>query len=87
LLELWVRIGDGGEYESFGDDLDAAIGLLNECGAGQVTDWRQGGCDTVNFWGHDYISLYWGNSEANWESDLDDDERAAVGEQLSECYL
>lgn len=27
-VRLWVRMGDGGDYESYGDDFDAVASLL-----------------------------------------------------------
>ncbi len=60
-LTLWMRLGDAGDYESFGDDLDAAIGALQEAGSGPVLGRASSGIITERYRGNNYISLYWGD--------------------------
>ena len=89
-LLVWVRIGDMGEYESF-DSLDDALDYLNELSAGQVTGWVEGGMgvgiETVNYHGYDFVSLFWGDDDANLTAHLDADERMDVEEGLKEVYI
>ena len=89
--QLWVRVGDAGEYESFGDDLDAVLDWLNELRAGEVTGWVNHGIgvgvETVNYWGYDFVSFYWGDADANLVRELDSEERAAVEAGLEEAFI
>ena len=89
-LLVWVRIGDMGEYESF-NSLDDALEYLNELKAGEVTGWVYGGMgvgiETVNYWGYDFISLFWGDNGANLTAELDEEERATVEAGLEEAYI
>jgi len=70
---LWLRIGDCGEYEVM-DDLDDAIEYLNELCVGRITNWVKGGFETQNCSGKDYISIYYGDHEANHLADIGEDE-------------
>ncbi len=83
---LWIRVGDTGEYTSF-DDLNDAIGYLNELRVGTVTGWTQAGFETPNYHGEDYVSIYWGADDANHLADLDDDEQEIIESGLEESYL
>jgi len=87
---VWARVGDAGEYESFAS-LDVALDYLNELKAGQVTGWIDGGMgvgiETVNYHGYDFISLFWGDSDANLTAPLDADERIGVEEGLKEVFI
>jgi hypothetical protein len=89
-LLVWVRVGDAGEYEAF-DALDDALDYLNELKAGEVTGWVDGGVgvgiETVNYHGHDFISLFWGDDDANLTAHLDADERVEVEEGLEEVFI
>ena len=89
--QLWLRVGDAGDYENFGDDLAALLDYLNELRAGEVTGWVLGGIgvglETVNYWGYDFVSLFWGDSNANLIRALDDQERAAVEAGLEEAFI
>ena len=85
--QLWIRVGDCGEYETFGDDLDALVGVLNELRVGTIDHWRHGGIETVNYWGNDYVSLYWGDAAGNLVRDLNHAERAVVETELEEVYI
>lgn len=89
-LLVWVRVGDMGEYESF-DSLDDALDYLNELKAGEVTGWVDGGVgvgiETVNYHGYDFISLFWGDDDANLTASLDADERIEVEEGVEEVFI
>lgn len=87
---IWVRVGDTGEYESF-DSLNDALDYLNELSAGQVTRWVDGGMgvgiETVNYHGYDFISLFWGDDDADLTAHLNDAERAEVEAGLEEAFI
>jgi hypothetical protein len=89
-LLIWVRVGDCGEYESF-DGLEDAIDCMNELKAGQVTGWVEGGIgvgiETVNYHGYDFISIFWGDENADLTAHLDSDERMEVEEGLEEVFI
>ena len=82
---IWIRVGDMGDYQAF-DSLDEVVDYLSELGVGRVDHWRAAGVETVNYWGHDYISLYHGDTDANLVSDLLPDERALVEDALREYH-
>jgi hypothetical protein len=88
---LWVRVGDAGDYEHFGDDLLALIDYLNELQVGNVTSWIDAGpgvgFSTPNYHGLDFISLFWGDAQGNFCSALDGSERADVEASLEEAYI
>jgi hypothetical protein len=87
---LWIRVGDAGEYESL-DSLDDALDYLNELSVGQVDRWIDGGPGvgfaTPNYHGYDFISLFWGDDDANLIRALDGQERAAVEAGLEEAFI
>lgn len=85
---LWLRVGDCGEYEVM-SEIDAAIEYLNELGVGKITCWVKGGFETQNYRGQDYISLYYGDHEADHIADIgeDEDEPQEDHRQYVECNL
>jgi Ca2+-binding RTX toxin-like protein len=84
---IWLRVGDGGDYVSF-DSIDEAVDYLNELQVGKVDGWTHGGSGftTANYWGHDYISCYWGDEGAQLVSGILPQERAEF-DVLKESYL
>ena len=69
---LWLRVGDMGEYEDYGNDLAAVADALIQY---QVTTGREisrvkGGIEAPGFRGQNYISLYWGDKNSNHVRDL-----------------
>ena len=87
---VWVRVGDDGAYESF-DLLYDALEYLNALGVGGVTGWVVSpigvGVETVNYWGFDFISLFWGDEQANLIRELDGEERLIVESELIEVLI
>jgi hypothetical protein len=87
---LWIRVGDGGDYQSF-DGLDDALDYLNELSVGNVLDWvdhGQGvGFTTPNYHGSDFISCFWGDNDGNFLAALDDDEQCTLKAGLEEAYI
>jgi len=80
---LWVRVGDAGEYERY-DDLYDAIEYLNELRVGKITRWVQAGFETENYHGHDYVSIFYGDDDANHLCDIGENEE---GRYYIECNL
>ena len=88
------HLGEGGGCRGvriFGDDLAALLDYLNELNVGAVTGWIDAGPGvgfaTPNYHGYDFISLFWGDADANLIRPLDDAERAAVKAGLQEAYI
>jgi len=88
--QLWIRVGDCGDYEPC-NGLNDALAYLNELNVGEVTGWTNGPCavgfETSNFWGQDCISCYFGDADANLIRPLNAAERAAVEDGLKEAYI
>lgn len=82
MIGIWTRIGDLGEYEFFGNDLDALAERLAEERAGAVVAWRRGGLETDNYRGNNYASLYYGDADANFVRDVSMHERSALADLL-----
>lgn len=60
---LWMRLGDNAEYER--TSVDEVIAVLQELEVKAVEKCRQYGItDNEKFRGNNYISLFWGDSEA-----------------------
>jgi hypothetical protein len=89
-MQIWVRVGDAGDYQTW-DGLDDAIEYLNELNVGQVVGWIDSGpgvgVETVNYHGLDFISLYWGDKDANLTRSLNRSERSYVAMFLEEVYI
>lgn len=61
---LWVRIGDGGSYEKF-DDLESAAEHLAEYQVvAPLTRRDNYGVESPNHTGLNYISIFWGDKDA-----------------------
>ena len=45
------------------------------------------GIETVNYHGYDFVSLFWGDDDANLTAHLDADDRMEVEEGLVEVYI
>lgn len=85
--KLWLRIGDQGDYQPV-DGIDEAVEFLREMDAGSVIGWVDGGrgigLETERYYGGEFVSLFWGDSEANLVEVLSDDERRMVEGALQE---
>lgn len=86
----WVRIGDGGDYQSF-ENIDAVVELLNERHVGQVSEWIDAGpgvgIETPNYHGRDFVSLFVGDLAADLIRPLNTQERAAIETGLIETFI
>lgn len=83
---LWVQVGEDGEYTSF-DNLDNVIDYLNEMRVGNDVEWDDDGVmETCNYWGSDYIKLYYGGPDMHYWSDLSIDDQQYIEQHLEEHY-
>jgi class 3 adenylate cyclase len=65
----WIRVGDADDYHEF-DDLAEVADVLTEYGVAQVEALNRYGVACDQFSGQNYISLFWGDSEAQPLCDL-----------------
>jgi len=89
-MQLWLRIGDSDDYESFDQDLDALADTLREARVvGPLV--RKGDvagneyhftAANYQYQGQNYISLYWGDPRGTPEAALDDQELAQINTAL-----
>lgn len=88
--QLWIRVGDAGEYEPF-DGVEEALEYLNELNVGEVSGWVDGryavGFETPNYHGIDCISCFWGDADANLTRPLSGEERTLMEANLLEAYI
>ena len=73
-LKLWYRLGDAGNYENVGNDFSAIIDVLRNAEISGDIGRRACGIITSNYRGCNYISLYWGNDDAEFEALITDQE-------------
>lgn len=77
--KLWVRWGDNAEYEETSLDTirdELAHMCTWPCDLGKVT----AGLTVSRFFeGNNYVSLYWGDDEAQWYRDLSAQEFESIG--------
>jgi hypothetical protein len=74
-MKLWLRLGDNDDYNEFGEDFSALRDWLLECRIDfdEINPIR-GGFTTPIFDAENYVSLYWGDDDADFERDLNKDE-------------
>jgi hypothetical protein len=64
-MSLWIRCGDADNYNDFGIDFAAAADYLDMLGVtGSLVRCNKYGVTASGFAGHNYISLFWGDNEA-----------------------
>lgn len=73
---LWLRVGDADTYTGY-DDLYAVADVLT-CyfGVHGVDCWRSHGFEYGDLKNANYVSLYWGDDDAQLIRDLNDHEKA-----------
>lgn len=94
-LQLWIRVGDQGDYHSF-DSVDEAAEFLHEhlhnhdddeC-IGHEVNRYQGpglvGIEIEEFLGDNGVSFYWGEEDAGRYCSISDDELEIVRRSLNE---
>jgi len=79
---LWIRLGDSDDYEDYGDDIQALAGYLQEVGIKEIDRWVEKGFEASGFGGHNYVSLYWGDADANFISELAQREKIQLEKAL-----
>ena len=80
---IWVRMGDNAEYQQFGSDFDAVADTLHEGGVEKVRRCGWGfGVMAHNYEGDNYISLFWGDKEAQFERSMSDPELRGINAAL-----
>lgn len=84
-MNLWLRLGDVSEYEQFGDDFAALALALYDANI-KPDDIRpcNGGFTTPYYDAHNWVSLFWGDGDANLIRDLTPDE---FGYLRNELYI
>lgn len=75
--KLWIRIGDDNDYHLF-ITLSGGISYLKRMDVGIFDHWSRYGLSTSRYFGHNYISLYWGDDKADGLKDLTASERKRV---------
>lgn len=78
---VWLRIGDSSEYEKY-DSVEEALDALQSIPVHSPLMWRGSGFETLELSGEDYVSIYWGDDEANRVRDLDKNEKKLLEESL-----
>lgn len=79
-MQVWMRAGDAGDYEPFDSMFDAGSDLGNYLGVLEVLDsprsltvTKRGNYGVVvppSFTGYNYVSLFWGDEDAQPEKPL-----------------
>ncbi len=72
---VWIRLGDLAEYEAFDTPYDAGFNVGERIGVGKpeplAFHYRAAGVSIPPiFVGNNYISLFWGDEDAQWVRDL-----------------
>ena len=81
--KLWVRAGDSDNYNDF-DGLHEVAAYLAEMGATGPLEWANDlGVSSPEFRGRNYISVYWGDGNAQPIRSLTTDEHEEVNRLLS----
>jgi hypothetical protein len=63
-MKLWVRAGDGDNYNDF-DGLQEVADYLAEMGATSPLEWcNEYGVTSPEYRGQNYIRLFWGDDDA-----------------------
>jgi hypothetical protein len=82
-MTLWIRCGDADDYNDFDNDFAAAAEYLEMLGVtGSVVRCTKYGVSAPSFTGHNYISLFWGDHDAQPEREVTDAELAELNGHL-----
>ena len=82
-MNLWIRCGDADNYNDFGDDFDDAAEYLQILGVtGPLVRCGLYGVSARGFTGHNYISFYWGDNDAQPEREVTNKELAKFNAHL-----
>lgn len=82
-MTLWIRAGDADNYNEFGIDFAAAAEYLDMLGvSAPLVRCIKYGVSAPGFIGHNYISLFWGDNDAQPEREVTDAELAKLNAHL-----
>jgi len=81
-MNIWVRLGDADNYHACNDLADLSDALLGIQQNWVGIRWRHGGLEARGFKSCNYVSLYWGDEDAAFLTDLDASERFVLEELL-----
>jgi hypothetical protein len=82
-MNLWIRCGDGDNYNDFGIDFAAAVEYLQMLGVvAPLVRCTKYGVSAAGFTGQNYISLFWGDEAAQPEREVTDAEMAELNNRL-----
>jgi len=82
ITTLWVRAGDGDNYNAFAG-LQEVAEYLAEMGATGLLEWcNEYGVTSAEYRGHNYISLFWGDDNARPIRSLTNEEHNRVNLSL-----
>ena len=81
--ELWVRFGDVGTYDSVCWDPISLGTVFDTNYVGEFVAWIDAGLITTCFEGRNYISLFWGDMDANFKRNLSPGEKLQIEKCLS----
>jgi hypothetical protein len=82
IMTLWVRAGDGDNYNGF-DGVQEVADYLAEMGATGPLDWcNKYGVTSPEYQGNNYISLFWGDDAAQPLRPLTVGEHNEINRQL-----
>ena len=73
MKRLWIRLGDNDDYHDY-DSIDDVKEILDECDCLPVKRYCQYGITARHFQGRNYISLFWGDDDAQPFNELTDNE-------------
>jgi len=72
---IWTRFGDGDEYNEHGNDFTALATAMKENGVKEILRRCGRGVEANGFEGKgNYISLFWGDADANFSREFTDNE-------------
>lgn len=79
---VWVRMGDGNDYQKF-DDVAGATDSMKECGLKGPLQWGlRGKLIALGFEGSNFISCFCGDKDGNYLRDLNVYEEQAVEKEI-----
>lgn len=78
---VWVRLGDGDNYNRF-DDLPEAAEYMALFGVQHVHRCRRYGVEAKGLTGQNYVSLFYGDAQVQPTADLTSREISAINREL-----